>query len=44
MVKHTNLIYDCTFWGELHHKYTKDLWKLKMGAIREDVPISSISK
>jgi len=41
MVKHTNLIYDCR--GK-HRKYTKDLWKLKMGAIREDVPISSISQ
>lgn len=44
MVNTTNLIYDCTFWGELHRKYTKDLWRLKMGAIREDVPISSIPK
>lgn len=41
MVNTTNLIYDCR--GK-RRKYTKDLWELKMGAIREDVPISSIPK
>ena len=40
MVNTINLIYDCR--GK-HRKDTKDLWKLKMGAIREDVPISAIS-
>ena len=28
MVKHTNLIYDCIFWGELQYKVTKKLWNI----------------